>query len=180
MVLEPIKDVDKLVDLKSIKKTDIPHIGIANARILYTCRTIYEETLPFLYTRNTFLFRSPKRITKLGYDSIEGGDEILGPPTRFGLGDAPHGRLSWIRSVVLHVGGGGLPLLGYQKEIEYLWGIIWRPFFMSKSSITPLGFPGLEKLTLDFSDWGLTAAEGDSLSVSVLVKDCEEVIPKDP
>ena len=82
--------------------------------------------------------------------------------------------------MVLHVGGGGLPLLGYQKEIEYLWGIIWCPFFMSKSSITPLGFPALEKLTLDFSDWGLTAAEWDSLSVSVLVKDCEEAIPKDP
>ncbi|KAK3178896.1 hypothetical protein OEA41_001033 [Lepraria neglecta] len=82
VVSEPIKDADKLMDLKSIEKTEIPHIGIANARILYTCRAIYEETLPFLYTRNTFLFRSPKRITNHG---IEGGDEILGPPSRFGL-----------------------------------------------------------------------------------------------
>ena len=82
--------------------------------------------------------------------------------------------------MVLHVGGGGLPLLGYQKEIEHPWGIIWRPFFMSKSYITPLGFPALGKLTLDFSDWELTAAELDSLSVSVLMKDCEEVISKDP
>ena len=50
----------------------------------------------------------------------------------------------------------------------------------SLSNITPLGFPALEKLTLDFSDWELTAAELDSLSVSVLMKDCEEVISKDP
>ena len=50
--------------------------------------------------------------------------------------------------------------------------------FMSKSYITPWGLPALEKSTLDFSDW--TAAEGDSLSVSVLMKDCEEVISKDP
>lgn len=69
--------------------------------------------------------------------------------------------------------------MGYQKEIEDLWRIVWRPFLMSKSSITPLGFPALERWTLDFSDWELTAAKGDSLSVSVLVKDCEEVIPKD-
>lgn len=60
MVSEPIKDADKLIDLKSIKKTEIPHIGI-----LYTCRAIYEGTLPFLYTRNTFLSRLPKYITKL-------------------------------------------------------------------------------------------------------------------
>ena len=78
VVSEPIKEADKLMDLKSIKKTEIPHIGIANASILYTCRAIYEETLPFLYTRNTSLFRSPKRITKFGYGGIEGGDGILG------------------------------------------------------------------------------------------------------
>ena len=42
------------------------------------------------------------------------------------------------------------------------------------------GLPGSGEMDIGLSDWELTAAEGDSLSVSVLVKDCEEVIPKDP
>lgn len=140
--------------------------GIVNAKILHTCRSIYDEAMPVLYNKNTFMFTSPQHIEDFAYDSFERDDEIFHLSPRFCLPNSPHGRLSLVHSVILRLGSHCYHLRDIPAQNTYLWSI-WRCFFVSKFADELVGFPALRNLSLDFSEWRLTAAETDSLSVSV-------------
>ncbi|KAL9138039.1 MAG: hypothetical protein Q9175_000737 [Cornicularia normoerica] len=142
----------------------IPQIDSA---ILRTCRMIYSEALPILYGQNTFEFSSANAIRSFQSKSL------IGYPLAFNLKLAPMGRLTLLRSVIINL------------NAEYRWhspiGVngtrgapnrdhIWRDWsttlFSENDDLCPwggrngLGFPALEKLTLDFSEWQLTDSEG--------------------
>jgi len=123
--------------------------------------------LPILYGHNTFEFASANAIRSFQSKSL------IGYPLAFNFKLAPMGRLTMIRSVILCL------------NAEYRWhstiGVngqhgppnrdhIWRDWsttlFSESDDLCPwggrsgLGFPALEKLTLDFSEWQLSENEG--------------------
>ena len=158
-----IKDAYKLVgDRESIRKSAIPIIDIVKSGILQTSRAIYAETLPMLYGDNTFYFSRTRDIMEFGHCGIEKNYR-----THFATQPAIYGRNSIVRLVYLKISGlGGQFYSDVDKENDHIW-TEWRDFFTSKVRYRRMGFPALERLVLDFTDWRLTAAESSALTVSI-------------
>lgn len=166
---EPIEKPHKHLGSKETALLDnykpIPQVDSA---ILRTCRLIYSEALPILYGQNTFEFSSANAIRSFQSRSLIGY-----PLVAFNLKLAPMGRLTLLRSVIINLnaeyrwtspiginGGRGTP------NRDHIWRDWSTTLFSESDDLCPwggrngLGFPALEKLTLDFSEWQLTDSEG--------------------
>lgn len=87
--------------------------------------------------------------------------------TLFAIQPATYGRNSMVRLAYLKISGlDGLLFRDVDKQNDHIW-TEWREFFTSKVHYRPMGFPALEGLVLDFTDWRLTAAESSALMVSI-------------
>ena len=93
----------------------------------------------------------------------------------FNFQPAPTGRLHMIRSVILELKSDYRPF-NRNGNIGYARDNIWRDWSLSlfnedRDLVLPWGgsggsgFPTLEKLTLDFTEWQLTEADGLLVSV---------------
>ena len=155
-------DAYKLVcDRESIRKRAIP-IDIVKLGILQTSRAIYAETLPMLYGHNTFYFSSSRDIVEFGHRGIE-----KNYITHFATQPSIYGRNSMVRLAYLKISGLFAELyIDFEYENDHIW-IEWRDFFTSNVHYRPMGFPALERLVLDFTDWRFTDEESSALPVSV-------------
>ena len=158
-----IKDAYKMVgERESIRKSAIPVIDIVKSGISRTSRTIHAETIPILYGGNTFYFSSTRDIMEFGHRGIETDYRTL-----FAIQPAIYGRNSMVRLAYLKISGLGSRFFrDVEKDNDHIW-TEWREFFTSKVHYRPMGFPALEGLVLDFTDWQLTAAESSALTVSI-------------
>ena len=165
-----IKDAYKLIgDWESIRKSAMPVIDIVKSGILRTSHAILAETLPVLYGDNTFYFSSTRDILEFGHRGIE-----TDYTTHFATQPAIYGRNSMVRFAYLKISGlDGRFYRDVDKENDHIWSE-WRDFFTSEVLYRPMGFPALERLVLDFTDWRLTAAESSALTVSI----CTGKLPK--
>ncbi|KAK3178895.1 hypothetical protein OEA41_001032 [Lepraria neglecta] len=165
-----IKDAYKLIgDWESIRKSAIPVIDVVKSGILRTSRAILAETLPVLYGDNTFYFSSARDIVEFGHRGIETDYR-----THFATQPAIYGRNSMVRLAYLKISAlDGRFYRDVDKENDHIWSE-WRDFFTSEILYRPMGFPALERLVLDFTDWRLTAAESSALTVQPIVDKLRE------
>ena len=124
---------------RSISKCKFHTSGL-HAMILRTCRTVYHEGLSILYGQNRFWFKDPDDLIAFAYGGVK--KHALGD-VQFGLRYEPHGRLALVRNVYL-----SLTKIGYELYFP------WMDIIYSNEDLTmPIGFPKLQRLTLDFSSW---------------------------
>ena len=113
-----------------------------HATILRTCRTIHQEGLPILYGGNRFYFADADDLIAFAYSGLK--RDSLGD-VLFGLQYEPHGRLALLRNVYLGVCKFGHELFSPWREIIY--------HINDEDRVLPIGFPKLQRLTLDFLHW---------------------------
>ncbi|MCJ1451424.1 hypothetical protein MMC28_001761 [Mycoblastus sanguinarius] len=163
---EPISRAHKLIGCKHTALLDsYQPISDIDAAVVRTCRMIYEETTPILYGRNKFEFHGPDVIAAFQSDGMSQRH-----PLGFGLKRAPYGRLTLLRNVYLKfeadrhlsrfIGNPGNRR--HPPDRDFVWRDWSRTVFSEDRSTysPPLGFPALENLTIDFSDWELAESEG--------------------
>lgn len=132
-------------------------ISDIDSAILRTCRAVYTEALHILYEENTFHFSEGSAIKRFKSKNLS-SKQGLSPKT-------PYGRLALIRCVSLNITSNSL----YGDVIDrrkWIWDYWMDSFFSEERSIPPygsicdVGFPSLQKATLDFTDWQFDADEG--------------------
>lgn len=119
-----------------------------------------------LYEQNTFYFCSDWDISDFAHSPTRDlvRDELL--ERLFGYIVRPYGRMSLIRSVILRLG----PVWPSNPSREAL-GQTWAGFLeINDSPWSRKGFPALERLTLDLSDWLPGPGETEALNVQPLVQ----------
>lgn len=142
---------------------------MVDSTILRTCHAIYDEALPLLYGRNTFLFTTPEKITnfqfsilddKFSWASAQYGLSVPGT-LKFGLQRNDQGRLALIRSIGLKITSKRLYLFNdLQKNREAICRQ-WLHFLVPEDRIIArTQFPVLVNLELDFREWRLGPDEG--------------------
>ncbi|KAL8851592.1 MAG: hypothetical protein Q9221_003524 [Calogaya cf. arnoldii] len=175
----PIRKPHKLVCNKRSIMLDIaqPAKDI-DSTILRVCRMIYSEALPVLYGKNTFEFSKPRKLRDFSHAGLDRSHTV------FNFCNAPAGRFTLIRSIVLRLGHDRKPYIRHipgpqpPPDRKRIWGH-WYQYFFNDSdpqstfdwAILPsstLGFPALDKVVLDFTDWQL--AEADAIRVEPFVK----------
>lgn len=132
--------------------------------ILRTCQTIYREALPILYQSNTFVFFDPTCIEQFKNRNLASLGKSIPALDRM---RNPYGRLTLIRSVVLHLAlsTDSSPHSDLPGR-AYIWKHWYENFFTVEKREKPdclvwhVGFPALERLVLDFSPWRLEASDG--------------------
>lgn len=67
---EPISRAHELIGYKTLVANNYHPIPDIDARILQTCRLIYEETLPILYGKNTFRFDNPNSMSLFSNEGL--------------------------------------------------------------------------------------------------------------
>ncbi|CAD6564026.1 MAG: hypothetical protein ASARMPRED_002656 [Alectoria sarmentosa] len=146
---EPIEKPHKHLGSKETALLDnynpIPQI---DSTILRTCRVIYSEALPILYGQNTFEFSSANAIRSFQSKSLIGYPLVN-----------LNAEYRWHSPIGVN-GTRGAP------NRDHIWRDWSTTLFSESDDLCPwggrngLGFPALEKLTLDFSEWQLTDSEG--------------------
>ena len=119
-----------------------------------------------LYEQNTFYFCSNWDISDFAHNPARDvvRDEHLERLFRYIV--RPYGRMSLIRSVILRLG----PMFPSNPSREAL-GQTWAAFLETNNSPRSRGgFPALERLTLDLSDWLPGPGETEALNVQPLVQ----------
>lgn len=186
---EPIEKAHKHLGSKDTALLDnyspIPHIDSA---VLSTCRVIYSEALPILYGQNTFEFSSANAIRSFQNKSLVGyplGMSIIfresgnwipdslnaNSLTAFNLKLAPMGRLTMLRSIILTLNAEyrwhnpiGVNGVRAAPNRDHIWRDWSTTLFSESDDLCPWGgrsgFPALERLTIDFSEWQLAESEG--------------------
>ena len=117
------------------------HVPGLHAMILRTCHTVYREGLLMLYGRNRFWFGDPDDLFAFTYGGLK---KSPSRDVKFGLKCEPYGWLALVRNVYLSLGIFGRDFYSPWVEIIY----------SNKDLVMPIGFPGLQRLTLDF--WNRT------------------------
>ncbi|KAI4261190.1 MAG: hypothetical protein L6R42_003604 [Xanthoria sp. 1 TBL-2021] len=175
----PIRKPHKLVCNKRIIMLDKTQpVKDIDSSILRVCRMIYTEALPVLYGRNTFEFHKPRKLRDFSHAGLDRSHTV------FAFRDAPAGRFTLIRSIILRLGHDRKPYVwqrpGGQSppDRKRIWSHWYQYFFNDSDSQSTFdwsmfpsstnGFPALDKVILDFTDWQL--AEGDAIRVEPLVK----------
>lgn len=155
--------VDYISDIRTTSKA--PRIPGIDARILRTCRKVYKEALPILYEQNRFQFDESWDIQIFAHRGCcELGMDL--PPTPDKYIGRPYGRLNLIRSLILRMGSS----LWCPRTRTRLYKE-WHTFLDTEdSSPTRIGFPALQRLTLDLSDWRPGPEETEWLNVAPLVR----------
>ncbi|KAL8897039.1 MAG: hypothetical protein Q9192_002780 [Flavoplaca navasiana] len=175
----PIRKPHKLVcNKRSIMVDSTQPVKDIDSSILRVCRMIYSEAVPILYGRNTFEFSKPRKMRDFSHAGLDRTH-----PT-FGFHDAPAGRFTLIRSVILRLGPDRKPYTyltpgtQHAPDRKRIWATWYQYFFndndpqsifdwgMFPSSTN--GFPALNKVVLDFTDWQLS--EADAIRVEPFVK----------
>ncbi|KAL8787424.1 MAG: hypothetical protein Q9213_002201 [Squamulea squamosa] len=140
-----------------------------DATILRTCRQIYTEALPVLYSENMFqFFKMPylKMFRTQGLDTTSSigsalGNKSLGIP-RFGLRANPQGRLTFIKNVSFAFSSAEIKGLSAEEARARILKE-WRPFVENQSDPPhEIHFPALELLCLDFRN--LKVKDGRGIS----------------
>ncbi|CAO1597867.1 hypothetical protein XANCAGTX0491_001658 [Xanthoria calcicola] len=175
----PIRKPHKLVCNKRIIMLDSTQtVKDIDSSILRVCRMIYSEALPVLYGKNTFEFHKPRKLRDFSHAGLDRSHTV------FAFRDAPAGRFTLIRSIILRLGHDRKPYVWqrpggqFPPDRKRIWSH-WYQYFFNDSdpqstldwSVFPSstnGFPALDKVVLDFTDWQL--AEGDAIRVEPLVK----------
>ena len=146
-----------------ILATEARHFTTIDAAILRTCKAIYHETINILYCNNWFVFSEPFHIrefahTGLGATPFGFYDTIDRPSDA--VTHAPYGRLTSIRHIIL-----SLQFETSRHYTDELWSF-WSDFFYPPEKQDQLvGFPGLQQLTLDLTDWHLDGGDESELRV---------------
>lgn len=164
---DPISNVHKLLDSDdSIHATGYDaRIGDIDSRLLQTCRAVYQEAAPVLYGTNTFCFSKQDHI-----EAFKGTRDICSQ-TILKASDSSvtssgnrvfekYGRLALLRKVILRLGSSDdLFISIYPQDPKNARDSIWRGWYklFDRKQYYLLDFPMLERLTLDLSDWRLTA-----------------------
>lgn len=127
---------------------------------LGTCRTIYKEALPLLYSENWFYFSWPNDIEQFGHLELQTSPpECDKAQPLFGLQVEPYGRLAMLRRLVLQLSAPRSHIMHRQfmtdTNREDIWSH-WLAFFhpVIEHGLC-VGFPALDNLLLDFTDWQL-------------------------
>lgn len=169
-----IKDAHKLIGpQKSVLVNHCPTIQDIDSAILRTCHLVYQESLPILYKGNKFAFDKLKAIKDFARYELP---EPHAFKHLFGLQPAPYGRLTMLRCVALKLG----PAYDYSSEVvdrESLWRD-WHDLFSPTTASgfsLAIGFPALETLYLDFTDWRLDADKTSELQVSLHRPSCRHL-----
>ena len=147
-----------------IMADDAIYIEAIDAALLRTCRAIYREGILVLYGKNRFHFRRPndiKEFAHLGLRNKPFGFHGIASRPQSALCDAPRGRLTMIRFLSLRMSSENNQGL----DRKNLWSQWCDFFYPSEEQEKLVGFPALERLVLDFTDWGLQV--GDPYKVRV-------------
>ena len=158
---EPIVGAEKLIgDQTAVLLRNYHPIPDIDATILRTCRAVYEEGVNILYRWNKFHF-SDSRAIKIFKETHLLSRSCLPPQIKY------YGRLALLRSVSLKIAHpNGADMMNLNVRRAFIWGTWLTEFFSVEgrlnrySSAYQVGFPALEKLRLDFTDWQLAADEG--------------------
>ncbi|KAI4240811.1 MAG: hypothetical protein L6R40_004925 [Gallowayella cf. fulva] len=179
---QPIRKPHKLVcNKRSIMLDSVQPVKDIDSSILRVSRTVYQEALPVLYGKNTFEFCKPRKLRDFSHAGLDRSH------TQFGFREAPAGRFTLIRSIILRLGhdrkpyiwqrpgGTGAPPAPDRKRI---WSHWYQYFFndcdprnqfdwgMFPSASNE--FPALNRLELDFTDWQLSAS--DAIRIDPFIK----------
>lgn len=163
----PICEADRLVgDNMSVLLTECKPITDINSAILRTCRKVYTEALHVLYAQNTFHFSDPRAIARF-QETSRFSKQTLSLNTRY------DGRLTLIQFVSLDLTSKYIGSYSKDYRREHIWNVWLHSFFSEAQSFPPYGngtagFPALQKLRLDFTDWQLEADEGVRVSAFFL------------
>lgn len=145
-----------------IMAEEVKHIEAIDAALLRTCRTVYHETVHVLYGMNRFHFRKPRDIEKFAHVGLGrrpfGWYRTVSEP-------APCGRLTMIRFMTLRMSS---ECVGDDRK--QLWSSWCDFFYPSKEQDQLVGFPALEWLALDLTDWALTAGDAAKVRVTPFLK----------
>ena len=137
---------------------EAPYLEDNDAFLLRTCRTVYQEAVHILYGGNAFSFSKPEDIEKFahfGMGNTPFGYYRTASESPSAVGDAPYGRLTMIRSLDLMFNGAQ----------STSWSSWCNFFYPPEKQPQSIGFPALERLCLDFSDWGLRAEDASKIRV---------------
>ena len=138
---------------QSILAEDNEHIQVIDATLLRTCKAIYYEAIHILYGKNRFYFLKPSDIedfAHLGLGNIPFGFYGAISKSASVVNNAPCGRLTMIRWLYLKLSSEN-----YRDDLQKVWSF-WSNFFYPPEKQDHLvGFPALERLSLDLTDWRL-------------------------
>ena len=142
-------------------------IGGIDSRILQTCRTVLREAGPILYGKNTFYFSKQDHIEAFkgsGLNHSFSLTKVSKPASVHGvnLASEEYGRLALLCKVHLRLGPSDDFFSQYhrrdpKKARDSIWRGWWKLF--DRKQNWGLSFPALDTLTLDMSDWLLTAED---------------------
>ena len=137
----------------SILARDSKHLEVIDAALLRTCKAIYYEAIQILYGENQFQFFKPKDIENfahLGLGTIPFGFCGTTSKPSSPVINAPYGRLTMIRRMTFK-----LRYRDAADSLKKVWSV-WSGFFNPpEKQGHSVGFPALERLTLDLMDWEL-------------------------
>lgn len=154
-----IKNPHKWLDRHPpIMAKEAEHIKVIDAALLRTCRTIYQEALQILYGRNRFNFYKSEDVTTFAHFGLGetpfGYHRAASEPSS-AVSDAPYGRLTMVSRLHLRFAGGR----------STSWSS-WCNFFYPPEKHTQLiGFPALQRLSLDLVEWQLGAEDASMIRV---------------
>ena len=165
---DSIANAHKLLDSDdSIDATDHDaRIGGIDSRLLQTCRAVRQEAAPILYGKNTFYFSKQDHIEAFkgtGFLRSHTFPKTSKPSVGLlgiNLTSEQYGRLALLRKVILRLGPSDELFLQYHShDPKKARNSIWRGWYklFDRKQCYRLDFPVLEVLTLDLSDWLLTA-----------------------
>lgn len=154
---EPIRGADRLIgDNVAVLLTEYKPIIDIDSAILRTCRTVYTEALRVLYEQNTFHFSDAAAVRRFRDTNLL-PDQALSLNTRYG-------RLALIRCVSLKITNNPSYVESSSRRRESIWKAWMDNFFSEDRSpyclARNVGFPALQKVKLDFTDWQFQADEG--------------------
>ena len=139
------------------------HIEAIDAALLRTCKAIYHEAIHILYGKNLFYFLKPGDIEDFAHLRL--GNMSFGyygaiSKSASMVNNAPYGRLTMIRQLSLRVSSGD-----NEDDFRNIWSF-WSDFFYPPAQQDQLvGFPALERLILDLSEWKLNAGHASRIRV---------------
>ncbi|KAL8792390.1 MAG: hypothetical protein Q9195_005004 [Heterodermia aff. obscurata] len=151
-------EIEKIASSLTTDDDDPSKISDIDSAVMRTCQRMYHETLPVLYGENKFVFRTPRQLEAFREGNLDRTqDEPHGyrvVPVFNRKGDL-NGRLSMVKDILIQL----------SVTPSYLGDrLAWARLFGDDR----IGFPKLEILTLDFTEW--TLGDNQGLIVSAVFR----------
>ncbi len=142
------------------------YLEVIDAALLRTCRAVYHDAVGILYGANRFHFRKPRDVEEFAHGRLGktsfGFYRTVNEPS-YAVQISPCGRLTMIRSMTLKLSSRNK---GADDELKSVL-TNWSDFFYPPEEQDQLvGFPALEFLVLDLTDWELRDGDAHKLRVS--------------